>query len=1015
MSLADESNLLFAVIALQAGILDNDQFAQACTLWATRKETGLPDLLLAHGWLTEQDRAHVDYLVQRKLIKHAGDARASLAAVATDRVKNVLTRVGDPAAGEGLEDFSLSVETVRTATVAYEPHGRERYTLCRLHATGGIGQVWLARDDDLGREVALKELRPERADSPAASARFLEEARITGQLEHPAIVPVYELAKGGDDHRPFYTMRFIKGRTLSDAIRQYHDRQSRRVGGLALRELLGNFVAVCNAIAYAHSRGILHRDIKPHNVIVGDFGEVVVVDWGLAKLISQKEPETDFLPVSVEIGGSRDQTVQGQVLGTPGYMPPEQAEGRLDLLEERSDVYALGAVLYEILTGQPPFGGEDTLDVLKHVVQDAPTPPRQRAPSTPAALQGVCLKALAKKLDGRYASARELAQEIQRWLADEPVTAYRESIFARSGRWRRRHPALTAMTGAVLAVLVAGGFWVRHESDKRATLNARREAGVLADLEEAASHRDQGQWAEATAAVARAEGRLGTDGPNMLTQRVQQVRADLDMVAALENIRLRKAQVKGQGPNSSVADAAYEAVFDRYGVSITDNDPTEAALRMALSAIRESLVAALYDWAASLPKTASPRRDRVIAIASAADADAWRRQLAGLLARPDRKALESLAHRAEATRQAPATVVLLARVLWQANATATTIELLQRAQELHPGDFWTNHNLALYLLDAQPGEPDEAISYLRAALAVRPQSSLAHGNLGYALGQARRYAQSEAEYRNVVALQPDNVLAYSNLSLALINQGRLMDAEATLRKAIEVDATYLPVRFNLAGLLRKQARYSESLAAYRRAHELASSRSNNPFPTARWVHEAERFATISEKLPAILSGQAQPANAEERAVLAEVCEYDARRLYAESARFYLEAFRGKPSLGEDPHSAARYGAACVAALAGTGQGDGARLDENERARWRKQAVAWLSADLAWWASQSEKKSRDRFLAIQTLKLWQSDKDLSSIRDVDSLNRLPQSERIECVRLWDEVANVLRKYSAPATP
>jgi serine/threonine protein kinase len=217
----------------------------------------------------------------------------------------------------------------------------ERYHRLRLHATGGIGRVWLAHDSDLGRDIALKELRPEHAEDATFGARFLQEARITGQLEHPAIMPVYSLVRDG--RQPFYTMRFVKGRTLSAAARAYHDRRlAGRADPLELPTLLNAFVTVCNALAYAHSRGVIHRDLKGQNVILGDFGEVVVLDWGLAKVVGRPEGEAHSPAVVLgEAANDSGYTVQGEMLGTPAYMAPEQAAGRLDLIDFHTDVYGL--------------------------------------------------------------------------------------------------------------------------------------------------------------------------------------------------------------------------------------------------------------------------------------------------------------------------------------------------------------------------------------------------------------------------------------------------------------------------------------------------------------------------------------------------------------------------------------------------------------------------------------------------------------------------------------------------
>jgi tRNA A-37 threonylcarbamoyl transferase component Bud32 len=354
-----DRNLLFGVLALQADLIDDAQFARACSEWASRKQTPLAELLVDRGWLTPSDRADVEKLLERKLRKHQGDARASLAEALPETARRSLAGLADADIRQSVAGLTTPAQgPVLVPTTAYEPAARDRYTLSRLHASGGIGQVWLARDASLGRDVALKELRPERAGSPAVWARFLREAQVTGQLEHPGIVPIYELGRRPDDQQPYYTMRFVRGRTLAEAVASYHRRRAEgEAGPLELRELLTAFVGVCNAVAYAHSRGVLHRDLKPQNVVLGDYGEVIVLDWGLARVMGQ--PDDAAAPLELSAGGEGDGTVQGQVLGTPAYMAPEQAEGRLDLLGPATDVYGLGAILYEVLTGRPPFQGDD--------------------------------------------------------------------------------------------------------------------------------------------------------------------------------------------------------------------------------------------------------------------------------------------------------------------------------------------------------------------------------------------------------------------------------------------------------------------------------------------------------------------------------------------------------------------------------------------------------------------------------------------------------------------------------
>lgn len=339
-----DRNLLFGVLALQADLLDPARFAEACSAWAALKDAPLADLLVARGWLTANDRADVEKLLQRKLAKHGGDAKASLAEVTNDSVRHSLASVADAEVRQSLLGLPPPPQGhVLLATTDHVPEDRDHYTLTRLHAAGGIGRVWVARDTSLGRDVALKELRPERAHQPALWSRFLREAQVTGQLEHPGIVPVYEVGRRAVDNAPFYTMRFVRGRTLAEAADSYHRRRgSGEAGPLELRELLTAFVGVCNAVAFAHSRGVIHRDLKPQNVVLGDYGEVIVLDWGLAKLTGDADSDgTSALSGAPQGEGSCDDTLAGQVLGTPAYMAPEQAEGQLELLGPTTDVYGL--------------------------------------------------------------------------------------------------------------------------------------------------------------------------------------------------------------------------------------------------------------------------------------------------------------------------------------------------------------------------------------------------------------------------------------------------------------------------------------------------------------------------------------------------------------------------------------------------------------------------------------------------------------------------------------------------
>ncbi len=348
-----------------------------------------------------------------------------------------------------------------------------RYQVLRPHAKGGLGEVFVARDCELNREVALKEIQRQHADDPGSRSRFVLEAEITGGLEHPGIVPVYGLGQYGDG-RPYYAMRFIRGDSLQEAVDQFH---KANVGGdpaertLQLRKLLGRFIDVCNAIQYAHARGVLHRDLKPSNIMLGKYGETLVVDWGLAKVQDcDDEPtgngETALRPSS---GGGVEPTQIGSAIGTPAFMPPEQAAGRLDELGPASDVYSLGATLYYVLTGKPPFRGKKQRALLDQVQQGDFPRPREVQPDVPKPLEAICLRAMATKPDGRYASPQELADDVERYLADEPVAAHTEPLSLRARRWLRKHPkSVASLAATVLAGLISSSVIaavVSHNND----------------------------------------------------------------------------------------------------------------------------------------------------------------------------------------------------------------------------------------------------------------------------------------------------------------------------------------------------------------------------------------------------------------------------------------------------------------------------------------------------------------------------------------------------------------------
>lgn len=463
----NSEDLLFGVVAVQLGFISSPDLRKALSSQARARET--PPTVREQCRALVGDRTRLDRIVQTYREMHGGSAKGALeflvsrmsdahvvpAELLQSLFRTELPAGDDPAATVDSDQIGAS----RPPSLAASESGW-RYRKVAFLDRGGLGEVWKAHDMELDRAVALKEIRLDRSTVAGAQQRFTLEAEITGRLEHPGIVPVYGAGRYADG-RPFYAMRLISGESLKSAADAFHGdaavEHDERRRSSELRRLLRRFTDVCNAVAFAHSRGVLHRDLKPQNIMLGAFGETLVLDWGLAKQLEEAGEDdpaigasADVQPLDGETSHGRQHTGQNMVLGTIPFMSPEQARGEAASANERTDVYGLGATLYYILTGVEPFRGETARLSLVQAGQFPRPRSIRRWISRP--LEAICLKAMALAPLDRYSSAAELAADIDRWLADESVTAHRDSLATRARRWSRRHRVL--VNTAALAIVI---------------------------------------------------------------------------------------------------------------------------------------------------------------------------------------------------------------------------------------------------------------------------------------------------------------------------------------------------------------------------------------------------------------------------------------------------------------------------------------------------------------------------------------------------------------------------------
>jgi tetratricopeptide (TPR) repeat protein len=706
------------------------------------------------------------------------------------------------------------------------------YRIVREVGRGGMGVVYEAVQLSLERRVALKVLPFAAALDARQLQRFKNEAQAAAHLQHQSIVPVY--AVGCERGVHYYAMQFIDGQTLAALI---HDLRGQR-GGPAVEDATGPSpppeaattpaavastlpaatdaaffrtvaqwgVQAAHALEQAHQVGVVHRDVKPANLMLDGRGNVWITDFGLAHCQSQM-----------------GLTMSGDLIGTLRYMSPEQALAQRGLIDHRSDIYSLGATLYELLTLEPAFPGTDRQELLRQLAQDDPRPPRQWNRSIPGELETIVLKAMEKSPAERYATAQDLADDLQRWLKDEPIRAKRPTPLQRVKRWARRHrsvvwAAAVCLLVAALSLAVCAGWILRAQAVRRAEAVGK----VTVAVDEARALQRLRQWPEALASARRAQEWVD-EVPEQLRHNVGLLMADLEMAARLEEVAILRANAGKGSFDNELADEEYGKAFREFGIDVDTLETEEAAALIQGRSIAVELAAALDAWA---PMRRATRKGdarswkRLVAVARLADPDRQRNQMRDALERGDHKALVKLAASDQIRHWPASTLGRLGVALTEIGSVEQAVALLQKAQQSHPSDFWINHRLAWSLRLLRPPQTEEAVRFFTVAVALRSRSPSAHVNLGVALHHTGRLDAAIAAYQEAIHLKKDLVSAHCNLGSALVDKGQADAAIAACQEGVRLDPGFAEAHCCLGRALNARGRWDEAIAACREAIRL---------------------------------------------------------------------------------------------------------------------------------------------------------------------------------------------------
>jgi serine/threonine-protein kinase len=818
------------------------------------------------------------------------------------------------------------------------------------------------------------------------------------------------------------------------------------------------FEAVCQAIGYVHSRQIIHRDLKPLNVMVGAFGEVQVMDWGIAKILTG----TDTDSVHRDLDGATQQgdsalTSAGSTLGTLAYMPPEQAAG--EAVDERADVFGLGAMLCEILTGKPPYFGTNEQVLWKAVNADlVETFARLDDCAADAELIALAKNCLAPNRVERPVDAGAIAAAVSAYLAGvqdrlrqvERERAAAETRAAEERKRRRVQFALAATILVAIAGLAAGGLWLQHDRATRAAELASQQADaerrVAVGLQKAKLLQSQGQPAAAFTAAEQAREMAADqrvtgetrEEVGALTEalRIAAEQAERDRLL-IE--RLQDASDIAENPIAPMAGDFrtqreylvyhYEFVYRFWGADLSaqTDDELLAVMRARPTAVRRALASGLDQWAWYARSRSRPASlwQRLIRLAGQTDPDAdpIRVELRTLALGSEstqadsvRARLHEIADQVDPATAQAQTLALLSGELQSAGEANRAIALLQAGTRTWPGEVLLHERLAHLLLEQTPPRSLDAIPHLQSARSLRPRLA---ARLAMVLADVGRVEDALAICRAAEHARPDPATPYLRTAQSLLERGRVKPSLPFFQQAARLGPNDRNTHFQLAVAYENHAEFAAAITELElalklpptapppgtaNAKRLADLDASIVVNCRRLLENCRRRAVLEGRLAAVLAGRDE-ASPDDRCELAAMCIRKER--WADAVRLYSDAFAKEPRLME-PVNSARYNAACAAILAAAQQ-SADRTDDREGVRLRRQGLEWLRSELSAQETKLQSGSASARSEVEShLRHWQRDSDLASVRDESSLGKLPPDERFAWAALWSGVAAAMKR-------